>query len=167
MSEKDSLIKSKVKNTGIFNFKELYRVLYEWLVDQNYDVNEKSYKEVIGAGGAKELEIEWEATKKVSDYFKFEIKAVWRIVGMTTVEVEIDGVKDKMNKGQLEIEFKSTLIRDYEDKWAKRPTLLFLRTIYDKYLVKEKTDQYQGKLVGELQELIGQCKSFLALTGKR
>lgn len=167
MAEKDSLVKTKVKHTGIFNFKETYRILFEWLMDENYDVNEKSYKEVIGAGGAKEIEIEWEALKKVSDYFRFQIIAKWHIIGMTSVEVEIDGIKDKMNKGQFELEVKSILIKDYESRWENRPAIKFLRTLYDRYLIRERVEQYETKLIVEMEDFVAQCKSFLALTGKR
>jgi len=167
MAEKDTLFKTKIKHAGTFDFKETYRILFEWLVDQGYDVNEKSYKENIGAGGAKELEIEWEASRKVSDYFRFIIKVNWHIIGMTSIEVEIDGVKQKMNKGQFELEAKSILEKDYDEKWTSSPFLKFLRTLYDRYLTKERTEQYEGKLIGEFDELVAQCKSFLALTGKR
>ena len=74
MPEKDELFTTKVKHTGIFNFKELYRILFEWLIDKDYDVNEKTYKEVVGGSGAKEIEIEWDAERKVTDYFKFNLK---------------------------------------------------------------------------------------------
>lgn len=167
MVEKDPLFSSKVKHTGMFDFKECYRILYEWLMDQNYDVNEKSYKEVIGAGGAKELEIAWEATRKVSDYFRFQLKIDWHIIGMTSVEVEIDGVKQKLNKGQFELSVKSILEKDYEEQWEKKPFFKFLRTFYDKYLIKERTEQYEGKLISEMEEFVNQCKSFLALTGRK
>lgn len=167
MSEKDTILSSKVKHSGIFDFKETYRILYEWLVDQNYDMNEKSYKENIGAGGAKEIEIEWEAKRKVSDYFKFVLKINWHIIGMTSVEVDIDGVKQKMNKGQFELGVKAVIEKDYEDRWSTRPFLKFLRTFYDKYLIKERTEQYEGKIISEMDEFVGQCKSFLALTGRR
>jgi hypothetical protein len=165
--EKDILFKSKVKHSGLFDFKETYRILYEWLIEQNYDVNEKVYKEVIQTGNAKEIEIQWEATRKVSDYFKFMLEVNWHIIGMTSVEVEIDGVKQKMNKGQFEVEIKSTLLKDYEDRWTTKPFLKFLRTFYDKYLIRERTEQFEGKLIGEMEELVAQCKSFLALTGRR
>ncbi len=167
MVEKDALFKSKIKHSGVFDFKETYRVLFEWLVDQGYDINEKSYKENIGAGGVKELEINWDATKKVSDYFQFEIIANWHIIGMSSVEVEIDGAKQKMNKGQFELEIKSVLLKDYEDKWSGKPFVKFLRTVYDKYLIKERIEQYEGKLIGEMDEFVAQCKAFLNLTGSR
>lgn len=119
--EKDSLIKSKVRHVGVFNFKDLYTVLYEWLVDESYDMNEKAYKETIGPGGGKDIEIEWDAVKKVSDYFKFNINVKWKVIGMTSVEVEIDGVKQKMNKGDLTLEIKTTLLKDYESRWESKP----------------------------------------------
>lgn len=165
--EKDRIIRTKIKHNGIFDFKEIYRILFDWILDMDYDINEKAYKETIGAGGAKELEVEWEAVRKVSDYFKFNIYARWHIVGMTTIEVEIDGVKKKMNKGQFELEVSCSLIKDYENKWEKRPLLKFLRTFYDRYLIHDRQDMFEGKLVREMEEFVGQAKSFLALTGTR
>jgi len=167
MVEKDVLFKTKVKHKGIFDFSETYRILYEWLVDQGYDINEKTYKENIGAGGAKEIEIEWDAMKKVSDYFRFLLEIKWHPLGMTSVEVEIDGVKQKMNKGQFEIEIKSVLLKDYESRWENKPIQKFLRGLYDKYIIRERVEAYEGKLIAEMDEFVAQCKSFLALTGHR
>jgi hypothetical protein len=167
MAEKDVLFGTKVKHSGTFDFKGVYNLLYTWLVDQGYDLNEKSYKETIGSGGAKDIEIDWEATRKVSDYFKFMLSMKWVINGMVAQEVELDGVKQKINKGQFELGIKSVLLKDYEEKWTKSPFVKFLRGVYDKYIIKERVEQYEGKLIAELDEFVAQCKSFLSLTGRR
>jgi len=167
MVELDKLFKSKVRHVGIFDFKETYRVLYEWLIDEGYDINEKVYKEVIGAGNSKEIEVEWDATRKVSDYFRFQIKVNIHIFGMTSVEVEIDGVKQKMNKGDFNLEATCTLQKDYEDRWTMNPVYKFLRGLYDRYIIPARIEQYEGKLIGENDEFLAQSKAFLALTGKR
>lgn len=167
MVEIDRLFETKVKHSGLFNFKDTYNVLYSWLIDEGYDVNEKSYKENIGSGGAKEIEIIWVAYRKISDYFRFVFKIRWFIVGMTSVEAEIDGVKQKTNKGQFEIKISSILEKDYENRWENRPFTKFLRTLYDRYLIPSRIEQYEGKLLGEMDEFVAQCKSFLALTGSR
>ena len=167
MAEIDILFKSKVKHTGIFDFKETYRILVEWLLEKGYDFNEKSYKEVVGPGGSREIEIEWEAVRKVSDYFRNMLKFKWHLIGITKVEVEIDGSKHTMDKGQFELEGQAILQKDYEDRWSNRPTLKFLRTFYDKYLIKERTERFEEKVIIELEEFLGQCKSFLALSGRR
>ena len=167
MAEIDILFKSRVKHTGVFDFRETYRILMEWLLDKGYDFNEKAYKEKVLPGGAREIEIEWEAVRKVSDYFRNILRVKWHLIGITKVEVEIDGVKQSMDKGQFEIEAQAILQKDYEERWSNRPTLKFLRTFYDKYLIKERTTQFEEKLIIELEEFLGQCKSFLALSGRR
>jgi hypothetical protein len=167
MVEKDQLFSTKVKHTGLYDFKELYRILFEWLMEQGYDINEKSYKEVLQAGGAKEIEVEWEATRKVSDYFKFWIKVKFHPMGMTSVEVDVDGVKQKMNKGMVDVEVSCALLKDYEDRWSGKPIWKFLRTMYDKYLIRDRVEQYEGKLISEMDQFCAQAKSFLAMTGRR
>jgi len=167
MAEKDILWGTKVKHKGIFDFKELYRILYEWFQSEDYNLGEKSYKESVGAGGSKQVEIEWEAYRNISDYFRFTIKVGWLILGMTETEVEIDGVKQKMNKGQLELSIKSVLVKDYESRWETKPFIKFLRTLYDKYLIPARIENYEGKLLGEMDELVAQVKSFLSLQGRK
>ena len=76
MAEKDKLYKSKVKQTGVFNFNDLYEFLYDYLSDQNYDIFEDKYVEKL-KGDSKDLEIKWTAKKSVSDYFAYEISAYW------------------------------------------------------------------------------------------
>jgi len=86
---------------------------------------------------------------------------------MTSVEVEIDGVKQKMNKGQLELSFKAIMQKDYEEKWTGKPFLKVLRGFYDKYIIKETSSSYEGKLVDELNELVEEVKAYLSLTGRK
>ena len=167
MSELDKLFTSKIKNKGIFSFKDTYNIAYEWLVDEGYDINEKVYKETVGAGGAKEIEIEWVAYRKISDYFRFLIKINWHILGMTDVEVEIDGVKQKMNQGQLVLTISTILEKDWAGTWENKPLFKFLRTFYDRYLIPSRLEKYEGKLLGEMDEFIAHLKSFLALSVKK
>lgn len=164
MVEKDKVFEGKVKQSGVFDFKELYSFCYNWLIDQGYLLTEKLYNEKIGASG-KDVEIEWLAFKKVSDYFKFSIKVNWRILGMTRVEVEKDGVKTKMDKGIPEIKIAATLEKDYENRWESNPFYKFLRGTYDRYLIRARIDQYEGKLFMETDEFIAQIKAFLAIEG--
>lgn len=167
MVERDILIKTKIKHNGLYDFKQTYRILFEWLVDKGYDLNEKSYKEVLQAGGAKEIEVEWEALRKVSDYFRNYIKVRFHPMGMTSVDVEVDGVKQKMNKGAMDIEVECVLLKDYEERWSNSPFVKFLRAFYDKYLIRERVEQYEGKLITEMNEFVAQAKAFLAMTGTR
>jgi hypothetical protein len=165
MVEKDNVFKGKIKNTGLFDFKEFYRFCYTWLVDEGYFLVEKSYSEKVGATG-KEIEIEWNATRKVSDYFRNNLKIKWRILGMTNVEVDDNGKKLKMNKGQVEISVDAVLEKDWEHRWENSAFLKFLRGMYDRYIIRSRIEQYEVKIFAEGDEFLAQAKSFLAIEGK-
>ncbi|MDD5193252.1 MAG: hypothetical protein PHF67_01565 [Candidatus Nanoarchaeia archaeon] len=165
MVEKDSILKEKLKQSGIFNFKELYEFAFNWFMDENYDLNEKKYSEKV-AGDTKELEIEWEGHKKISDYFKFVLKANWKITGLKKVKVKKGDKEVTMDSGVIEIRFECVLHKDYESRWENTATLKFLRGVYDRYIIRNRIDQYEGKLIGEFTDLINQFKAFLAIEGK-
>jgi hypothetical protein len=165
MAEKDTVFKGKIKQTGIFSFKDLYAFLYDWLKDEGYDVFEKSYSEKV-TGDSKQIEITWEATREISDYFKFMMKINWQILGMKSVDVQKDDKKIKMDSGSLEIRFTGVLIKDYEERWENQPFWKFMRAIYEKYIIKSRVEDYQIKLLSEVEEIIAQCKSFLAIEGQ-
>lgn len=166
MAEKDSVFSTKVKYTGIWDFKQIYRFLYDWFSDHGYKIIEKGYTEKIKADG-KEIEVKWEATRKISDYFKFLIKVDWLILGMTETEVQKEGVKMKINKGYIELKIAAVLIKDYEHRWESSAFLKFLRGIYDRYIIKGRIESYEDKLLAEVDELVAQSKSFLAIEGKQ
>lgn len=167
MAEQDKVFEGKVKQTGLFNYKDFYTFAYKWLVDEGYKVDEKVYSEKVGGGGAKEVDIEWECKKKVSDYFRFVLKAKWKILGMTTVEAEDPNTKKttKLEKGQVEIKVAAILEKDYEHRWENTAFLKFMRAVYDKYLIRGRIEDYEKKIFGESDEFIAQLKAFLSLEG--
>jgi len=116
MTDKDAVLKEKVEHSGLFDFAGFYSFAHSWFKEQKYGVNEKKYSEKV-KGNARDLRIEWAATKAISDYFKIELDITFEVWGMTEVEVEIDGEKKKMNKGTIGAEIKGTLVKDYDSKW--------------------------------------------------
>jgi len=164
--ESQSILSEKIRHVGKFDFKGTYTALFEWLVDRGYTISEKYYKEVIGQGGAKEVDIKWIASKIVSSYFKFEITLEYKIIALVALEEEINGVKQKINKGDLSLTIKSALIKDYVGEWNSN-FLKILRRIYDKNLVSERTEKQIGELIGETEAFVAETKAFLILTGKR
>jgi hypothetical protein len=168
MPEKEAIFSSKIKIQGIFNFEDFYRFCYDWLSDEtDLIVAEDKYKEKLVPGDAKNIEIEWNCFRKITDYFKFEVKVTYRIIGMTNIEVQKDGVKIKMNKGSIELGVKGTLVRDYQGKFEKTGTQKFLRSIYEKWVIPSRLDQYEDKLIGDCDEFLNQGKAFLDLEGKK
>jgi len=164
MAEKDKIIEQKVKHVGLFDFKETYQFLYRWFIDEGYDVEEQKYIEEV-TGDSKKIEIIWVNTKKISDYFKNEVKLGWRVIGMKTIEVDRGGQKVKINTGSIEIKFTGNLIKDWEGTWENNPMMKFLRGVYDKYIVEGRIKKYEDKLFKDTNEIMEQAKAFFALEG--
>jgi len=167
MVEKEVIFGSKIKNTGPVNFKEFYRFCYDWLTDEsNLIVIEEKYVEKI-SGDIKAMDIVWTGFRKITDYFKFEIKVTWRITNMREIEIVKDGKKVKMNDGAVEIKVKGTLIRDYESKFEQSAFKKFLRGVYEKWVIPSRIEQYEDKLIEDADEFLDQAKAYLDLEGQK
>jgi len=167
MAEKDKLFSSKVRYNGIVNFPDFYKFCYEWLRDETgLIMAETKYSEKIG-GDSKNIDIDWNGSREMSDYFKFEAKVVFRIIGLANVEVTQDGKKMKTNKGSIEIGISGNLVRDYKGKFEKSAMQKFMRGIYEKSVIASRVEQLQEKIISECDEFLSQAKAYLDLTGKR
>jgi len=162
MAQKKQVYKEKFKQTGYWNYKELYDLAFTWLKDNQYKLKEDLYNEKLSANG-KEVIIMWTAEKKVTDYFKFQIKMEWHILGMKDAEVEIESKKVSTNKGEVEIVYKANIIKDYEKRWEDKPLWKFMRGIYERYIIRETIDEFEDDLEDEVKEMIKQMKAFLKI----
>jgi hypothetical protein len=167
MAEKDKIFSSKMKYEGLMDFKEFYKFCYKWLTEETVlEVIENKYNEKI-TGDSKGIKIEWTGTRKITDYFKFQIEIKFEIMNLTNVEVTQEGRKVKMNKGIAEMSVKGILIRDYEGKFERTSMQKFMRSIYEKWVIYSRIKEYEEKLIEDCNEFLEQAKAFLDLEGKR
>lgn len=163
MATKSTVFKQSIKQKkGHWNFKDLYDMAHQWLLDNGYLVAENKYEDKV-TGGGKDLAIEWTAEKKVTDYFKYRIDLRWTISSLKDVEAEREGKKVSTNTGDVKIEVKGILVMDYEEKWENKPLWKFMRGIYDRYIIRTTIDEYEDSLYEESSELIDQLKAFLQM----
>jgi len=165
MAEKKEVYKQKVKQTGYWNYKELYNFCFNWLKDEGYKLKEKEYTEKITSVG-KEIILKWEASKKITDYFKQVMKVEWHILGMKDAEIEQEGKKVSTNKGEVKITVKAELVRDYEERWEDRPFYKFLRGVYEKYVIRATKEEYENNLEDKAKDYLKEIKAFLNLSGR-
>jgi hypothetical protein len=162
MAQKKEIYKEKFKHTGYWKYSEVYAFMYEWFKERDYRLLEDLYNEKIQSNG-KEVIAKWKAEKKITDYFKFQIKADWHILGMKDAEVEVDGKKVSTNKGEVEIIFTANLIKDYEKRWEDKPIWKFLRGIYEQYVIRSTVDEMEDDIEDDTKEIIEDLKAFLKL----
>ena len=168
MSEKEEIFSSKIKYTGIFSFKDFYKFCYEWLTEETgLNVAELVYNEKIIPGNKKEIKVEWEGKRKVTDYFRYVVKVKMEIYQLEDIEAVQEGVKVKTNKGMVEVKVKGILERDWQGKFEKDAFRKFLRGLYEKWIIPSRIEQYEDKLINDLDEFLTEAKAFLTLEGKK
>lgn len=166
MSEKETIFSSQLKYGGIFSFADFYKFCYDWLTEETgLFVQESKYVEKI-KGDMKEVDVEWEGFTRLTDYFKFNMKVEFKILAMKEVEITQDGKKIKTNQGQLALKVKGILERDWQGKFEDSGFQKFIRAIYEKWVIPSRIDQFEGKVVGDSDEFLGQAKAWLSLEGK-
>ena len=168
MAEKDKLFSSKIKYNGIFSFGDFYKFCFEWLRDETGledSLIEEKYAEKL-SGDSKNIDVEWSGSKKMTDYFKMEVKVAFRIIGLTNIEVTDGNRKIKTNKGSVEVSIKGTLVKDYQSRFEKSAIQKFLRGIYEKTVIPSRVSEYEGKVMGDCDEFLAQAKAYLDLEGK-
>jgi len=167
MAEKDKLFSSKIKYNGVVNFADFYKFCYEWLRDETgLLLSEDKYAEKI-IGDSKNIDVEWTGYRNLTDYFRFEAKVVFRVIGLTNVEITEGAKKTKTNKGSVEVGIKGNLVRDYDGKFEKSAFQKFLRGIYEKFVIAARVEQFQEKIISDCDEFLAQAKAYLDLIGKR
>jgi len=164
--EKEEVIKERLDHTGIFSFADFYSYAALWMKDNKYGVAEEKYSEKL-SGNAKNISIEWKATKDVSDYFKNEIQIKIDGEKLVEVEAEIEGEKRKMDKGKILMEIKAITIRDPQGKWESTPFYRFLKDFYNRYIIPRRIFDTEEHLRNDVRSFKEDLKAFLELTGKR
>jgi len=161
VAEKKIVYQDKfVSFEGLFNLKELFRIIIKWFTERGYDMFEnKNYEEVYEDG--KKVIFELIPYKKVTDYHKLEIRIFAVFENLKEVELELKGVKQKLLKGRADFTFDAILVTDYENRWEGRPTYYFYRALIDKFVYKSYTDRYENELVRDAKEVQEEIKAYL------
>jgi len=163
MANKITLLDSeKITYDGVFDLKELYKHLYEWLTWRKYDVSEKKYKEKIKPTG-KDMEIEWQANKDIDEYSSFQVEMKALLIGVADVEVQKENIKVKMQKGEINVKVSAHLITDRMETWTAKPQLAFLQKFYERYLYKSTMDRMKGEVWKVGWDFYNEVKAFLNL----
>lgn len=167
MAEKETVFSSRIKYDGIFSFPDFYKFCYDWLKEETgLGLSEEKYTEKL-SGNSKKIDIVWSGNKRLTDYFKFDTKITMQIIGLTKVEINQGGIKTQTNKGSVEVKIQSTLTRDYQGKFETTAFKKFLRSIYEKWVIPSRIEEYSGKISEESDEFLSQAKAYLDLEGKK
>ncbi len=151
-----------VSYEGLFEIKELYKLLEDWFKENKYEKKETLNQEIVKED-KKQLFLVLEPFKSVSDYHEYRLQVRIAAGDLREVEVEKDGVKMRMQKGNVSVVINAFLVSDKEMRWAHRPLFFFMRVLIDKFIYKMYVDRFEAGLRNEITNLHTTIKSFLNL----
>jgi len=176
--EKDILVaKIYVENEETFHMKNLYKLIYEWLMEEGFtdiygdvvgDGNpETFYMERILGTGAKEHRIRWRClmNPKGSTYYRYFLKIDYTTINMKSIEVMHQGYKMKTDRGDVIINLEAWLQLDYKNEWDKTPFLnrKFIQKVFRNRIYKEQVESYKVDLYKMTYRLQNTIKQYLKL----
>jgi hypothetical protein len=152
----------KLSYEGLFNIHELFTLIDHWFREKGFDKREVRNQEHIRPDG-KYIEVELQPWKKITDYARHVIKVNMVMLRVKEVIVEQGGRRYKMQNGKINMTFDGYLDTDYEDRWEQKPFYFFLRTLFDKFVYRTYSAEFEDLLVENVTQLIQAIKSFLNL----
>ncbi len=154
--------KERLDYEGLFEAKEVLRVMQGWATDKGYWLIEKRHGETTKREG-KYIDMEFEPFKKYTDYAKSIIKISAQFNDVKDVTVERDGKKVKLQDGKIIIIIDGILETDYEHRWEAKPVFYLLRTVFEKYVYTPFISGFERGVKEDVMSLKNNLKAFLNL----
>ena len=135
----------------------LLKSLPSWFSQMNYDFTEKGLAEKdLGTGY--QVDSEWAASRKVTEYVKYEIDISISAKDLRKIVLESG---EETYWARVVIGLEVRFVKDYQNKYKNYGMEEFMRQFYEKYLVKDDLRKLMGKCMGEFGDLTGTIKSYL------
>ena len=152
----------RLKYEGLFDLFEFYKLIDNWFREKAFDKRELRNQEHVRPDG-KYVELILMPWKKISDYARHVIRIELRVFNLKDVVIERDGNRIKANQGKVDIIIDGYLDTDHEDRWEQKPFYFFMRTLFDKFVYRTYSTQYEELLIENVSQLHTLMKSFLNL----
>lgn len=155
--------KDRLEYDGLFDVKDVHKVLQDWASDKGYWLVEKIHSETTRPEG-KTIDLVLEPFKKVSDYIKLIVKIRVQFSNVKDVVVERDDKKVKVQEGKVSMLMTGIIETDYEHKWETKPVWYTLRVLLDKYVLSPFMSAYEREVKNDCESLKNNVKGFLNLS---
>ena len=149
----------KIDYSGPFSINELVRLIEHFLWERGFDKQHEKDFEINTQSGKN---IEWQISpwKKITDYMQYIIKI--RVLGHDIMKTDlmVDGRKTKVDNGKVSVVIDGFVQYDYDNYWDDRPFLYFIRVIYDYFVFKAYSENFEQRLVHDANHLYDQIEKF-------
>ena len=149
----------KFSYSGLIDFKTFYKSIKNFWDSKGFSSLEKEHKEKVNEDGSKDIELSWSCEKEVTDYAKYIFEFSLGAKGLKLVKVD-EREMDYVN--ELNIIINGDLELDYGKFFGDKPFNIFLRALYEKYLVGEEIKEHKKKIISIAEEFLDMIKTLTA-----
>jgi hypothetical protein len=159
-----------IKYEDVFNMKELYKAIRDWLITNQYvdakssEKMEKFYLEKHNVNGTREIWVWWRTDRSPhgSKYFRYHMNVDYHVLNMKDVEIMFQGQKIKAQKGEVEVMINCYLQTEAEFE-IKKTFLWFLANYFRRKTYKKEIEVHKADLKEDFEKLQSFIKQFLEL----
>jgi hypothetical protein len=149
----------KLEYSGLFDSKELFKHIASFANNNSLQKRDtKSFEQDLPEG--KCIETESDYWRKVTDYARTTYRIRILIHNLKKVEAMLDKKKKNLSSGKVVIWFDAFLEQDYEHRWEDVPMLLFIRTLFDKWLYHGYTERFEQRITHLTNHWYDQTEKF-------
>ena len=135
--------KRTVKYSGLFSVGEIHKFILYWFRNHGFDFMEELTDEKI-LKDEKQIIYDYRPYRKFSDFAKCVIYLDIKFIHVKEAVVELDGIKKKMNTGDISFTITGFIETDYLNKWETKPFYYFLKTVFEKFVFGSQQDYYDS-----------------------
>jgi len=147
----------QITHNAYIDYVDLVSTLTGWFDDRKYDFFEQKRKEKDNGVGF-EIESVWVATRDIDHYVQFEILMKIFVRDLRKVVLE-DGKETYWARTVVRIN--SNMKKNYRETFKGGWWNETLRQFYERYIVRERMDAFEGKIVEDSMELVNHVKAHL------
>jgi len=155
----------KMRYDGLFDASELYRIIDGWFYEKHWDKKELVNTELVRPTG-KQLNIVMHPWKSISDYHKLWLHIRINILDLQQVEVELDGVKTRLQQGKFFLVLDGFVYSDRHSNWSQRPLHWFIQMLAELYFFRPHYAKAEAWLRSDVEDIMNKLKNYFNLYQK-
>lgn len=163
--------KFEIENEEVFHFKNLYKLIYEWLEEEGYKTIDEAgeieslYLEMLDQEGNKQHHIWWRTQMIPEDnrYYRYFLKIDFQTLNMKSIEIMEQGHKMSTNKGDVIFRVEGWLQLDYRNEWQNHWFLKHWDKLYRERIYKNQIETYRADFYSTVYRLQQTVKQYLKL----
>jgi len=145
--------------SGYFDYAELQEMINDWCRRNRYHRMLQDHKEQLSKTG-RNIALSYHLTRQFTHIHISTLNVEIEISDMTTEYKEIDGMKTRINKGDVEIFFNGFLMTHLRSRWETKANIAFIRGVIDKFIYKLNRAKYPGTVVADANKLAAEFRGF-------